>query len=187
MHPKLPRVCGKLSKREGKQHICLHGGYLSDCFVRGLFDARNERGWVFFLIVPYIDSDWFSSLISLNCLNYYLPLPLWQRSFHHFCCPRRFVIYTIKSALPSWNGLPTSSNASMASLIVENIFSGMLHTFRDVCENWTWMPNICPYIHPAYEPFQALLPYSIYGHYLFLWYLLCRPWLRADITFADLP
>ena len=88
--------------------------------IKSFSEPQLGKGWLFYLWFPYIDSDWFSSLLSLQW--YDSSIPIFSASFsslYPFCWNHHFGIKSdeICTLFPNW--LRTHSNHPRASLIPE--------------------------------------------------------------------
>ena len=110
--------------------------------------AKYQPSWKSLLLLPcmmsFCSQNWTTAVCSslllhlLNLIDFpgwsswsvrtALKLPIASAPWTDFITSSdiiTFVSRVIKSALSSWKGLPTSSNAAMASLTLEKIFSWM--------------------------------------------------------------
>ena len=85
------------------------------------------------------------------------------RSFHPFSWSHQFGIQGDAICTILTKRIPYTFKWSFAIFDAGQV-SWMLDSVHDTCETKTWMPNVCPKVHPACGPLQPMQVPSAYRH-----------------------
>ena len=136
------------------------------------FSSQSWQRTVFVpLSFPYTDSDWFSGLPFVTCYDSCISIA--SASLAAFI-PSAEVQFGIQS-----DAICTILAKRIAytykwsfGIFDAGQVSWMLYSVHDICESKTWMPNVCPKVHPAFGSLKTMQAPSAY-RFGFLSNLLC--------------